>query len=261
MTNVQLENVSLTFPLLGAGTRRRVQGQKVEGAGAIVKTKGDNKSRGVQALRDISLKLNDGDRVGLIGRNGSGKSSLLRVMAGIYPPLRGEVKVKGRVASLFSVGLGMQPEVSGYRNIELAGIMAGYNQREVAERLPEIADFTELGEYLNMPVRTYSNGMAMRLKFACSTAFEPDILLMDEWLGAGDPNFQKKAHNRMRNLVDQAGILVLASHNYSQIKQECNMAIWLHKGVIRSMGPVQFVLAESEAVDKEEREKQFKAKG
>ena len=232
--------------MLGGGSRRKVAGHKVQTAGRIVKDS-HARSRSITALSDISFELADGDRVGLIGHNGAGKSTLLRVLAGIYAPLRGKVSVEGRVASLFNVGLGMQPEVSGFRNIELAGLVAGYSAKEIESELPRIAEFSELGEYLNLPVRTYSNGMAMRLKFACSTAFEPDILLMDEWLGAGDQGFRMKANNRMRELVDKAGILVLASHNHRQIAEECNMAIWMEQGRVRSMGPVQFVIAEAEA--------------
>ena len=246
MASIHLEDVQLSYPMLGGGSRKRVEGAMVQSAGAIVKDS-SSRSRGISALRNISFSLMDGDRVGLIGHNGSGKSTLLRVLAGIYSPLKGKLQVEGRVASLFSVGLGMKPEASGFRNIELAGLMAGFSRREIDERLPEIADFCELGEYLNMPVRTYSNGMAMRLKFACGTAFEPEILLMDEWLGAGDPAFQKKAAKRMRELVDKAGILVLASHNHHQIAEECNMVIWLDRGEIRGIGPPRFILAESDA--------------
>ena len=246
MARIKVEDLFLDYPMLGGGSRRRVTGQKVVAAGKVIKDKSE-RSRSISALRDVNFELRDGDRVGLIGNNGAGKSTLLRVLAGIYPPIRGKVSVSGRVASLFSIGLGMQNEVSGYRNIELSGLVAGYSKKEVNARLPEIAEFSELGEYLNLPVRTYSNGMAMRLKFACATAFEPEILLMDEWLGAGDPEFQKKANQRMRELVDKAGILVLASHNHHQIAKECNMAIWMEQGQMRCIGPVQFVLAEAEA--------------
>ncbi len=197
------------------------------------------------ALSDVSLSMRDGDRVGLIGRNGSGKSTLLRTIAGVYEPHVGEVEVHGRVAGLFSAGLGIRAEASGYRNIELAGLVAGRSNEDVRAKIADIAAFTELGEYLNMPVRTYSSGMAMRLKFACATAFAPDILLMDEWLGAGDPDFKKKASRRMDELVDQAGLLVLASHNHRLVQETCEKTIWMDRGCMRAFGPSELVVAYS----------------
>ena len=245
MVEIVLENVTLTYPMLGGGSSKRLAGESLVGAGSVV-TNADNRSRSVVAIEDVSLSMGDGDRVALIGRNGSGKSTLLRVIAGIYEPLVGRVRVHGAIASLFSAGLGMKPEATGWHNIELAGLMAGYSAKQVAEAASEIAAFSELGQYLDMPVRTYSSGMAMRLKFSCATAFAPDILLMDEWLGAGDAAFQKKAHERMRKLVAQAGILVLASHNHHLLQKECNKAIWLDRGRMRAFGSVGEVFEEWE---------------
>ncbi len=241
MAFIHLDQVSLTYPMLGAGSRNLVTKTALVGAGNVLKDK-KQRSSGIVALSDISLKIEVGDRVGLVGRNGSGKSTLLRVMAGIYEPLEGRVHVEGTIASLFSLGLGTKTEANGYRNIELAGLMAGYSRDQIDEKLPAIAEFTGLGQYLNMPVRTYSNGMAMRLKFACGTAFSPEVLLMDEWLGAGDPSFQKKASDKMAELVEQAGILVLASHNHQLIKNSCNKVIWLDRGEMKLFGPVDEVL-------------------
>ncbi|MEM6625991.1 MAG: ABC transporter ATP-binding protein [Pseudomonadota bacterium] len=247
MIEIRLENVTLTYPMLGGGVRKKLgDTAALVGAGSVV-TDDDDRGRSIVALSDISLHLKEGARVGLIGRNGSGKSTLLRVMAGIYEPLTGRVGIAGEVASLFNVGLGMKPEASGYRNIELAGLMAGQSHKAIAEKLPEIADFSELGQYLNMPVRTYSSGMAMRLKFACATAFSPDILLMDEWLGAGDAAFQEKAKQRMATMVQNAGILVLASHSVRLITDNCDKAIWLDRGRMAAFGPVDDVLAEMSA--------------
>ena len=241
MVEIRLERVTLTYPMLGGGVRKKIGDTALVGAGSVV-TGGDDRGRSIVALADISLHLKRGDRVGLVGRNGSGKSTLLRVLAGIYEPQRGRVEIVGDVASLFSVGLGMKPEATGRRNIELAGLMAGRSRREIAEKLPEIEEFSELGQYLNMPVRTYSNGMAMRLKFACATTFASDILLMDEWLGAGDAAFQAKARDRMSTLVADAGILVRASHDVGQIKGSCDKAIWLDRGEMVAFGPVDDVL-------------------
>jgi|GEM_PF-3018687 len=145
---------------------------------------------------------------------------------------------------MFNVGLGMNPESSGYRNIELLGTIAGFSKKEVEDLKSAVAEFSGLGDYLQLPVRTYSNGMAMRLKFACGTAFKPDILLLDEWLGAGDPEFKKKARLRMRTLVNTAGILVLASHNAKTLRDECDKVLWLHKGKVRAFGDTDDVLNE-----------------
>lgn len=243
MASITIKNLNLSYPLLGAGVRIRLKSSEMDSAGAVIKDD-TRKTRSVQALHNISLSLKDGDRLGLVGRNGSGKSTLLRVIAGIYEPLEGTVDVQGSVSSLFNVGLGVNPESTGYRNIELMGLIAGYSKKQIQEMTPAIAEFSGLGGYLSLPVRTYSNGMAMRLKFSAATAFSPDILLMDEWLGAGDPEFKEKARARMRELVSKAGILILASHNLGLIRKECTQVLWLHRGVIRAHGPTDRVLRE-----------------
>ena len=135
--------------------------------------------------------------------------------------------------------MGINPDATGYRNIELLGLIAGYSKKEIKKLSPQIEEFSELGEYLHLPVRTYSNGMAMRLKFSCGTAFAPEILLMDEWLGTGDPEFKLKARQHMSEIVNEAGILVLATHNKKHIREECNKLLWLHKGMMRALGPTE----------------------
>ena len=242
MASIVLENITLSYPILGGDKPKVVGPSKLGGAGSVIKD-GANRTRSVVALEGISFELQDGDRLGLIGRNGSGKSTLLRIIAGIYEPLEGHARIEGAVAGLFSVGLGVHPETTGYRNIMLSGLMAGYSRAQVTDMMPEIAAFCDLGEYLDMPVRTYSNGMAMRLKFACATAFDADIILMDEWLGAGDPSFQDKAQRRLRKMVDDAGILMLASHNHTVIRKSCNKLAWLDRGKLRAFGDVEEVLA------------------
>ena len=235
MASIKLKNVSLAYPLLGSRVRRKLTAGTIESAGELVKDS-ESRSRSIHALRNITLSLSDGDRLGLVGRNGSGKSTLLRIMAEIYEPSEGRVEVQGKVASLFQVGLGINPESTGYRNIELLGLMAGYTEKEIEDLKPKIAEFSELGDYLHLPVRTYSNGMAMRLKFTCSTSFSPEILLLDEWLGAGDPSFSDRARARMRSVVDKAGILVLATHRHKLIRKECNKVLWLHQGNVQAYG-------------------------
>ncbi len=196
----------------------------------------------IAALHDISLSLKAGDRLGILGRNGSGKTTLLKTMAGIYPPHSGLVAVEGKVATLFNMGLGMNVDASGYENIILSGLVAGLKQDDIIGMVDEIADFTGLGDFLELPVRTYSQGMAMRLKFACATAFKADILLLDEWLGAGDASFQDKASHRMKHLVKNSGIVVLATHNPKLMQKVCNRAILLDRGRIIKRGSVDEVM-------------------
>lgn len=190
------------------------------------------KTTGVKALHGLNFKISKGDRVGLIGHNGSGKTTLLRVLAGAYEPTYGSLYLKGRVASLLDISLGMDQDASGYENIFLRGIMMGLTSAEIRERTNEIAEFTELGEYLAMPVRTYSSGMQLRLTFAVSTSVQADIIIMDEWLSVGDSAFMVKASERLQKLVNNASILVIASHDSVLINSICNRAFRLEHGQI-----------------------------
>jgi lipopolysaccharide transport system ATP-binding protein len=192
----------------------------------------------VTALSDLSFNFKDGDRVGLVGHNGSGKTTLLRTLSGIYAPTRGELKLRGRTASLLDISLGVDPDATGFENIYLRGIMNGFKPSRIRDKVDEIADFTQLGEYLNLPVRTYSSGMMLRLTFAISTSIEADILIMDEWLSVGDAEFQDKAAKRLKSLVDKASILVIASHSPALIKSVCTRQIQLEHGHIVSDEPV-----------------------
>jgi lipopolysaccharide transport system ATP-binding protein len=185
----------------------------------------------VTALTDLSLELKAGDRLGLIGHNGSGKTTLLRALSGAYEPDEGMIDVHGRIAALLDLGLGIDPSATGYDNIRLRGRIAGLASREIEERMDEIAEFTGLGPFLAMPVKTYSAGMQARLAFAAATAVEADVLLMDEWIAVGDADFQKLAHKRLLNLVERAGILVLASHDLDLLRLYCNKVMRLEGGV------------------------------
>jgi len=225
MSHIKIENVYITFAAVQGGPKR-----------------GEDNSNGFNALSDVSLSIGAGDRIGLIGKNGAGKSTLLRVMAGIYPPTRGHVDVEGKISSMFNMGLGMQMEYSGMRNIQLSNLIGGVPLKDRAAAVADIAAFTELGDFLNSPVRTYSSGMGMRLKFACATTLQPDILLLDEWVGAGDAEFQAKATERMNSLVATAGIVVLATHNINLMKTICNKAAWLDEGKILKFGEIDEVL-------------------
>ena len=186
----------------------------------------------VKALDDINLEIKEGDRVGLFGHNGSGKTTLLRALAGVYAPVRGYLNVRGRIASLLDIGLGMDAEATGYENIRVRGLLLGLSSKEVDKIIDDIAEFTGLGEYLDMPMRTYSSGMIVRLGFAVSTSVHADIILMDEWLSVGDAEFQEKAQTRLSSLVDNASILVIASHNLGLLENTCNKIVHLEHGKI-----------------------------
>lgn len=186
----------------------------------------------VQALRDVSLEIGAGDRVGLIGNNGSGKTSLLRMIAGIHEPTAGALRVEGRVTSLIDVTLGMDSEATGYENIFLRGLILGLSRREIEKLTPRIVEFSGLGDYLKMPVRTYSSGMVLRLAFSTVTSVQPDILLMDEWMSVGDAEFVARAEARLQEVVDMASILVLASHNWQIIDTLCNVRVRLDHGQV-----------------------------
>lgn len=186
----------------------------------------------VRALDHLSFDFKEGERIGLTGPNGSGKTTLLRVLAGIYEPTSGFVSVKGRVASMLSITLGMEVDATGYENIFLRGTLLGMRRKEIAKLVDEVCEFSELGDYIYMPLRTYSSGMTMRLMFAISTSVQADIILMDEWLSAGDQEFTGKAEKRLTQLVDRAKLLVIASHSPDVIKNTCTRVIHLKHGKI-----------------------------
>ena len=195
----------------------------------------------------MSFSIKNGQRVGLVGRNGSGKSTLLRVLAGIYTPTQGELRVRGRISSMFNLNLGVQPEATGRENVIIRGLVKGWRYSEIEARMDAIIDFSELKDFIDFPLRTYSEGMRMRLMFAIATSFSPEILLLDEWIGAGDAKFQAKAAARMNGLVDTAGIVVIASHNRALLRRVCDLAIWLDEGVVCAYGEVDEVLAKMDA--------------
>ena len=241
MASIQLDHVSLEFPIYDSSSRsfkNRVLGGNT---GGRIGMAGGHASM-VQALDGVTLHLRHGDRLGLVGHNGAGKTTLLRVIAGIYEPALGKVKIEGRVAPLFDISLGMDPEASGYENIFLRGLFLGMTRKQVRERIDEIAAFTELGGFLDLPIRTYSAGMRMRLAFAVSTSIDPDILLLDEGIGAGDASFLEKAKARLEGFTNKAGIIVLASHSGVLIRQICRTAVVMERGRIVHLGETESVL-------------------
>lgn len=197
----------------------------------------------IEALSGISLELKAGDRIGLIGHNGSGKSSLLRVIGGVYEPCEGRVQVSGRVLSLFDPMLGMSLECTGRENVVLRGIFVGLTPRQVLSRIDEIADFSELEAYMDIPLKAYSTGMQLRLAFAIATAFEPEILLLDEQFLMGDAAFIDKAERRLKQFAGRAGIVVQASHSERLIRETCSKIILLEQGRMVMFGEANAVFA------------------
>ncbi len=197
----------------------------------------------VRALNEITLDIEKGDRVAIIGANGAGKTTLLKVLARIYEPTTGSIKTSGAISSMLDVNVGFDPDATGYDNILLRGMFMNIRPASMKGHVTQIAEFTELGPYLDMPVRTYSAGMSMRLSFAIATCVPPEILVMDEWLSAGDASFLEKARRRMEEFVRSSSVMVLASHSMPLLEQWCNRAILLDQGHIRVIGDLKSVAA------------------
>jgi ABC-type polysaccharide/polyol phosphate transport system ATPase subunit len=241
-TALTLRNVSVSFPIYHSGTRSLKKRLLFRGTGGQLANDANDRIV-VEAVRNLSLSLTAGDRIALVGRNGAGKTTLLRVMAGIYEPFAGSVSHQGRISPMFDINLGIDHEISGYDNIRLRGLILGLKPDEIERLMPDIVDFTELGDYLDIPVRTYSSGMMTRLTFAVATCFSPEILLMDEWIMAGDAGFLAKAQHRVQSFVERANILVLASHSLEICRKWCNKGVWMERGEIKMHGDIETVLA------------------
>lgn len=238
MADLVLENVSVEFPIFGLHATSLRSTIAAAATGGLIGH--DAGVTVVQALRDVSLALTGGDRLGIMGHNGAGKTTLLQTLAGVYAPTRGRLVRQGTVASLINPTLGIERDATGYENIMILGLVHGLSRRGIACLTPEIAEFSGLGDYLAMPVRTYSTGMLMRLAFSIVTSFRSDIVLMDEWLSVGDAEFRERGAVRLRELIRSTGILVLASHSPDLIARECDSVIELSHGAIlarRKPGP------------------------
>lgn len=229
MVSIRAKNVSLTYAVREKLTLAQRDRRPAAAGGRIDEKAG---KRLVRALEGVSFELTAGDRLGLVGANGAGKTTLLKVLYGIYEPTQGRVEINGRVDALFNIKLGFRQEATGRRNIELRGLINGWSREEIAARMEDIIEFSELGDFIDMPFKSYSQGMAARLAFSIATSLEPEILLMDEWIGAGDPNFQDKARKRMETIAEKAGIIVLASHNHALLKRTCNKVLELDGGQV-----------------------------
>jgi ABC-2 type transport system ATP-binding protein/lipopolysaccharide transport system ATP-binding protein len=240
MALIELHDVSLSYPIYEA------RGRSLKNA--VLRRVGGGVSRSesgrveIQALQDVNLRLKNGDRLALLGHNGAGKSTLLKVLAGIYEPPVGTVRIDGKISSLTDVSLGLDVDATGTENIVSRLVFLGMSYAEARERLEAVREFTELGNFLDMPLRTYSSGMLVRLAFAASTETQPDILIMDEMIGAGDLAFAEKAKRRLDDYIQNASIMVLASHDLEIVRSMCNCAMLLEGGSIRMMGAVDDVI-------------------
>ena len=239
--SISLENVFVEFPIYQGGSRSLKKALLRAGTGGGIARDAANRVT-VKALAGVDLRIQHGDRVALVGPNGAGKTTLLRVLAGVYEPTSGRVTVEGHISPLFDVGLGLNADATGYENIRMRGLLMGMTPAEIEQRMASIAEFTDLGDYLAMPVRTYSAGMTLRLAFAVATSGHPEILLMDEWLLAGDSNFLEKARRRLADFVNRSSILVLASHTEALLTEWCNKGILLDRGNVVAFGPIREVI-------------------
>jgi lipopolysaccharide transport system ATP-binding protein len=238
MARIELERVGLTF---------RIRQQRILTFKEFVLKRMFLPSRNphveVRALHDLTLQVGLGERLGVIGHNGAGKSTLLRLLAGIYTPTEGSIAVEGKISSLFDISLGFEPDANGWENIAYRSYLQGETPASVRRKRDGIAAFSELGEFLNLPVRYYSAGMMVRLAFSIATAIDPEILLVDEVLGVGDLAFQNKARQRMKEMMARAHVMVMVSHDLDAIEKTCTRAIWLNHGQMVSSGPCAEVIA------------------
>lgn len=231
MAHIIFDHVFVDFPIYNAKNRSLKNTVMQAATGGKVSFGAEGTV--IRSLEDVSFEIHEGERVGLIGHNGAGKSTLLRALSGVYAPTVGKADIVGEIGSLVDIGLGIDGEASGRENIFIRGALLGLKRREIEERFNDIVEFSELGEFINMPVRTYSSGMHLRLAFAVATIIRPEILLMDEWLSVGDAAFNEKAEQRLNSLVESSRILVIASHSRALIERTCNRVMWFEHGRLK----------------------------
>ena len=241
---IVVDHVTVDFPIYGAN-RQSLRHTLLARTGGLIRREGAAPPEGHRARAGRRVLRAQGRRsVRLVGHNGAGKSTLLRVLAGVYQPDTGSVRIDGKVSPLLNAAPGLDLEDSGYENIKTCGMYLGMSADEVDSKLPEIAEFSELGEYLDLPIRTYSSGMLTRLCFAIATAIDPDVLLLDEGIAAGDARFASRAETRMQALIERTRILVLASHSEGLLRTMCNRGVLLEKGRVVAVGPIADIFVE-----------------
>ena len=229
MSSIEIKNADLVF---NVWHQKRIKDVLIPGSNKF----SDYTDGKVHAIDNLSLSLKDGDRLAIIGHNGAGKSTLLKMISGIYPPTSGRITVDGNISSMFELATGFEMEQSGWNNIYLRGLMLGLTPDEIKEKMNEIAEFSELGNYLNMPVKYYSSGMFVRLAFSISTSIEPDILLLDEIIAAGDAGFLEKANERLQSMISTSKIMAFVTHSMESAVKMCNKCIWMQQGRILMSG-------------------------
>ena len=233
---INLQNVTVDIPIFNSQGRSLKKAMMGFATGGRIGLTEAGKVT-IRSLDNVNLNISANERIGLVGHNGAGKTTLLRVLGKVYEPTSGKATIHGKVGSLIDISLGIDSEASGIENIYLRAALLGIPKQKVKEQLDNIVEFTQLGDFIRMPVRTYSSGMHLRLAFAVSTMIEPDILLMDEWLSVGDAEFQNKAEERLNHLIERSNILVIASHSRQLIERCCTRVIWMEHGKVKLDGP------------------------
>ena len=237
--SVDVDRVSVHFPIYGADARSLKKHLARIAIGGQLGVRDHSSTPIVAALSEVSLSLRPGDRLALVGHNGSGKTTLLRALAGVYEPDQGRVQVSGRIASLLDLSLGLDPSATGFENIRLRGLVAGLTAAEIRAKMDAIAEFSGLGAFLNLPMKTYSSGMSARLAFAVATSVDAEVLLMDEWIAVGDAQFRDQAHDRLSSMIERSHIMVLASHDFGLVRSLCNCFIHLNHGRASAIMPIE----------------------
>lgn len=243
MAHIVLDKASVELAIYNSRSRGLKNEIFRRTVGGGLENRHDRSVQVVKALSEVSFEAKNGDRIGIVGGNGAGKTTLLRVLSRVYPPTSGRAIVEGRVSTLIDLAMGMDSDATGYENIVMRGIMLGLDAKQAEAITSDVEEFSQLGEFLSLPIRTYSSGMMLRLAFAVSTAVQPDIIILDEIIGVGDAAFAERAEKRLHALVNNANVVFLASHDNGAIQRFCNRALWLKAGSLIMDGPPEDVLA------------------
>lgn len=240
--SINLENASVSFPIFNVKTQS-LKNRIIKSVMGNIASNNQDKVVYIDALKNINIKIESGEKIGVIGGNGSGKSTFLRLCSRIYEPSTGTINIKGDISPLINVNIGIDPESTGRENIKLRLVILGYNNNQINEVLNQIIEFTGLSQFIDLPFYTYSTGMQMRLAFATSVFIKPEILIMDEWLATGDKDFQEKAEKKLNSIIEESKILILASHSKDLILKTCTRVIWLENGYIKKEGQVEEIVS------------------